>query len=74
MAWFSGLRAIVYLKRISESLARIAEFTDAQMPNAPKRSRRSNFPSAEVIKPTVSEWNEGYRERNADIAAPGEWK
>lgn len=61
-----GLRAVVYLKRMSDALERIAAFTDAQMPTAPKRSRRNNSPEAEVLKPTVKEWNEGWRERYPD--------
>lgn len=66
MAWFNGLRAIVYLKRISESLDRIATFTDANMPQVPKRSKRGWTPSAEVFKPQVKEWNERYWEEHPD--------
>lgn len=66
MGLFSGLRAVVYLKRISESLARIADFTDAQMVNAPKRSKRGRNPEAEVYKPTIKDWNDRWREDNPD--------
>jgi hypothetical protein len=66
MAWFTGLRAIVYLKRMAQALERIAEFTDAQMPTAPKRSKRGRTPEAEVYRPTVKEWNEAWRQENPD--------
>lgn len=66
MAWFRGLRVIVYLKRISQALERIATFTDAQMPSVPKRSRRSLFPDAEVMKPTTKDWNQRWREEHPD--------
>lgn len=61
-----ALRSLVYLKRISDALERIAAFTDAQMPTAPKRSKRTLLPEAEVLKPTVKDWNEGWRERNPE--------
>lgn len=59
-----GLRAVVYLKRMSDSLERIAAFTDAQMPTAPKRSKRTMLPEAEVLRPSVKDWNDGWRDRN----------
>ena len=71
MAWFQSLRALVYLKRISNSLERIALFTDSQLPNMPKRSRRVENPAGEIFRPTVKEWNADWRERNADILADG---
>ena len=65
MAWFgTGLRALVYLKRISDSLERIAAFTDAQMPQVPKLSRRTATPAGEIYKPSVKDWNARYREEN----------
>jgi hypothetical protein len=66
MAWFAGLRVVVYLKRIAQALERIADFTDAQMPMVPKRSRRGAIPEAEVLRPTVKEWNEDWRKNNPD--------
>lgn len=66
MGIFSGLRAVVYLKRISESLERIAAFADAQMPSAPKRSKRNSNPETEVLRPGVKEWNQSWRERNPE--------
>lgn len=66
MAWFAGLRAVVYLKRMAVALERIADFTDAQMVMAPKRSRRGTVPEAEVLRPTVKEWNEDWRKNNPE--------
>lgn len=66
MGWFSGMRVVVYLKRISEALERIAAFTDAQMPAVPKRSKRVASPVGEIYKPTISDFNERWREENPD--------
>jgi hypothetical protein len=66
MAWFQGLRAIVYLRRIAEALERVAAYTDSQMPAVPKRSKRGAVPETEVMRPSVKEWNQRWREDNPD--------
>lgn len=74
MAWWNGLRALVYLRSISRSLDRIADVAEVQSRNAPKRSRRGREPNAEVIRPTVKDWNEGWRERNVDLIDDNEFE
>lgn len=65
-SWFTAFRAIVYLKRIAEALERIAAYTDTQMPTLPKRSKKVFDPTGEVFKPSVSDFNAGYRERHPE--------
>jgi hypothetical protein len=66
-SWFPGVRVLVYLRSIARSLSRIADALEAFSLNAPKRSRRGKEPDTEILKPTVKEWNEQWREKNADI-------
>jgi hypothetical protein len=66
-SWFPGVRVLVYLRSIARSLSRIADAAEVQSLSAPKRSRRGKEPDTEILKPTVKEWNDGWRERNADL-------
>lgn len=63
MNLFGELRSLAYLKRISISLERIADAVEAQTGYKPKNKRKSE-PKAEVYKPTVSDWNQRYREEH----------
>lgn len=70
MAWFGSMRAVVYLKRIAIALERIAAFAEYQAPQKPRMSRRGELSSEDkmdLLKPTVKDWNERYREENPDI-------
>jgi hypothetical protein len=72
MGQFTDLRTMAYLRRIAIALEKIAEFTDVQAQAMPRRSRRGTNPSAEILRPSVKDWNTAYRERTADINAAGE--
>lgn len=71
--WIPGLRAVVYLKRISESLERIADCAEIMAPPRPKLSRRVSDPVGEIFKPTVSDMNKRYREENPGFTPPEEY-
>ncbi len=67
-----GMRALVYLKRISESLERIASSTEAITPVRPKLSKKTIEPHGEFYRPTVKEFNERFREQNPHLK-PDDW-
>jgi hypothetical protein len=64
------LRGLVYLKRIAESLARIADVAEYQSGMPPKRRSRGE-PRTEVFTPSVADWNARHREEHPEIDLQG---
>jgi len=67
MSWFTGLRSLVYLKRMSDSLERIAHVAEVQSGMKQKYRRPRGGPRTEVYKPTITEWNERHREDHPEM-------
>lgn len=66
MKWFPQMRALVYLRSMSRSLERIADFTDAQRGQVPRLSRKG-IPKGEIFKPSLGEWNTRHREDHPEL-------